>query len=409
MLNLNLNLNHFMRKNFLPILCLLSLFALASCSSGSDPKVAAVKRAVDVARLQLEQAAAEFDSLPGFPRSLMPKFKVVEPKDWTSGFFPGSLWEGYRLTGDKKLLSEAEKFTARLEGIQYYKGTHDLGFMVFCSFGQQQQALHDKHSAEVIVEASKSLISRCDPQIGLIRSWDFGEWNYPVIIDNMMNLEMLFWASKYTGDPVYRDVAVRHADITMKNHFRPDASSYHVVSYNADGTVESRGTFQGYSDSSAWARGQAWGLYGYTMCYRETGDAKYLKHAERIADFIMHHPNTPADRIPYWDYNAPDIPDAPRDASAAAVVSSALFELSTMVPEARGKAYFDYAEMLLVNLSSDAYLAPKGSNGGFILMHSVGHLPADSEIDTPLNYADYYYLEAIGRYLALRGLDPQRI
>ena len=259
------------------------------------------------------------------------------------------------------------------------------------------------------IEAAKSLVSRCDPRIGLIRSWDFGEWNYPVIIDNMMNLEMLFWASKHTGDPVYRDVAVRHADITMKNHFRDDASSFHVVSYNDDGTVESRGTFQGYSDSSAWARGQAWGLYGYTMCYRETGDAKYLKHAERIADFIMHHPNTPADRIPYWDYNAPDIPDAPRDASAAAVVSSALFELSTLVPEAEGKRYFDYAETLLMNLSSDAYLARKGANGGFILMHSVGHLPADSEIDTPLNYADYYYLEAIGRYLSLRGLDPRRI
>ena len=185
--------------------------------------------------------------------------------------------------------------------------------------------------------------------------------------------------------------------------------SLYDVDYNDDGTVESRGTFQGYSDSSAWARGQAWGLYGYTMCYRETGDAKYLKHAERIADFIMHHPNTPADRIPYWDYNAPDIPDAPRDASAAAVVSSALFELSTLVPEADGKRYFDYAETLLMNLSSDAYLARKGANGGFILMHSVGHLPADSEIDTPLNYADYYYLEAIGRYLSLRGLDPRRI
>ena len=185
-------------------------------------------------------------------------------------------------------------------------------------------------------------------------------------------------------------------------------SLYDVV-YNDDGTVESRGTFQGYSDSSAWARGQAWGLYGYTMCYRETGDAKYLKHAERIADFIMHHPNTPADRIPYWDYNAPNIPDAPRDASAAAVISSALFELSTLVPEGEGKKYFDYAETLLMNLSSDAYLAGKGTNGGFILMHSVGHLPADSEIDTPLNYADYYYLEAIGRYLSLRGLDPRRI
>lgn len=398
-----------MRKNLLPSLGLLALFAVGCCSRDRDPNLSAVKRGIDRARFQLEQAAVQFDTLPGFPRSLMPKFRCIDAKDWTSGFFPGSLWLAYHLTGDEKLRSEAEKYTARLEGIQYYKGTHDLGFMVFCSFGNQQAAERDAHSAEVIVEASNSLISRCDPRIGLIRSWDFGEWNYPVIIDNMMNLEMLFWASKHTGDPKYRDVACRHADITLRNHFRDDASSYHVVSYNDDGTVESQGTFQGYSDSSAWARGQAWGLYGYTMCYRETGDRKYLDHARRIAAFIMNHPATPADRIPYWDYNAPDIPDAPRDASAAAVMSSALFELSTLVPEGEGKPYYDYAETLLVNLSSDDYLAAKGTNGGFVLMHSVGHLPADSEIDTPLNYADYYYLEAVSRYLKLRGVDPRRI
>lgn len=398
-----------MRKNLLLIPGLFSLFVLGSCGAGPDPKLESVKHAIDVARSQLELSSAEFDSLPGFPRSLMPKFKVVDAKDWTSGFYPGTLWEAYRLTGDEHLRTEAEKFTARLEGIQYYKGTHDLGFMVFCSFGQQQQTLHDAHSAEVIVEAANSLISRRDSTIGLIRSWDFGEWNYPVIIDNMMNLEMLFWASKHTGDPKYRDVAVRHADLTMQNHFREDGSSYHVVSYNDDGTVESRGTFQGYSDSSAWARGQGWGLYGYTMCYRETGDTKYLDHARRIASFIMNHPRTPSDLIPYWDYDAPDIPDAPRDASAAAVIASALFELSTMVPQEEGRTYFERAETMLMNLSSDAYLAGKGTNGGFILRHSVGHLPADSEIDTPLNYADYYYLEAIGRYLSLRGVDPQQL
>ena len=398
-----------MRKNLLLISGLFSLFVLSSCHAGTDPKIDAVKRAIDVAHAQLELSAAEFDSLPGFPRSLMPKFKVVDPKDWTSGFYPGTLWEAYRLTGDEHLRAEAEKFTARLEGIQYYKGTHDLGFMVFCSYGQQQQALHDAHSAEVIVEAANSLVSRRDSVIGVIRSWDFGEWNYPVIIDNMMNLEMLFWASKHTGDPKYRDVAVRHADITLQNHFREDASSYHVVSYNDDGTVESRGTFQGYSDSSAWARGQGWGLYGYTMCYRETGDTKYLDHARRIASFVMNHPRTPEDLIPYWDYDAPDIPNAPRDASAAAVIASALFELSTLVPESEGKVYFERAEAMLMSLSSDAYLAEKGTNGGFILKHSVGHLPAESEIDTPLNYADYYYLEAIQRYLSLRGVDPLQL
>ncbi len=398
-----------MRKNLLTFSGLFSLLMLGSCTTEPDPKLASVKHALEVTRTQLTHLAAEFDSLPGFPRSLSPKYKVVEARDWTSGFFPGTLWEAYRLTGDEHLRAEAEKFTSRLEGIQYYKGTHDLGFMVYCSYGQQLRTLHDSHSAEVIVEAANSLISRCDSTVGLIRSWDFGDWNYPVIIDNMMNLEMLFWASKQTGDPKYRDIAIRHADRTLQNHFREDGSSYHVVSYNDDGTVESRGTFQGYSDTSAWARGQAWGLYGYTMCYRETGEERYLEQARRIASFIMNHPRTPEDLIPYWDYDAPEIPDAPRDASAAAVISSALFELSTLVPEAEGRRYYDRAERMLLTLSTEAYLAGVGTNGGFLLMHSVGHLPAHSEVDTPINYADYYYLEAIERYLSLRGVAPAQL
>ena len=186
-----------MRRNFLPIVGLLSLFVLGACSAERDPKIASLKHALEVADSQLLDAAAELDTTNCFPRSLMPKFRAVDAKDWTSGFFPGSLWQCYRFTGDEKLLAEARKYTDRLEGIQYYKGTHDLGFMVFCSFGQQMQTLHDRHSEEVIVEAAKSLVSRCDPRIGLIRSWDFGEWNYPVIIDNMMNLEMLFWVRMY--------------------------------------------------------------------------------------------------------------------------------------------------------------------------------------------------------------------
>ena len=174
-----------MRRNFLPILGLLSLFVLGSCSAERDPKIASLKHAIGVADSQLLDAAAELDTTNCFPRSLMPKFRAVDAKDWTSGFFPGSLWQCYRFTGDEKLLAEAEKYTGRLEGIQYYKGTHDLGFMVFCSFGQQMQTLHDRHSEAVIVEAAKSLVSRFDPRIGLIRSWDFGEWNYPVIIDKI--------------------------------------------------------------------------------------------------------------------------------------------------------------------------------------------------------------------------------
>ncbi len=393
-------------KNKILLLAGILLMAFSACNR-SDKKVEALKHAIDVAENQLKQSAAEFDTTQLFPRSWKAdKFRAVDAYDWTSGFFPGSLWIGYQLTGDEALKSEAEKYTARLHEIPAYKGTHDLGFMVFCSYGMQQAIENDEVSAAAIVEASNSLSSRFCDSVGLIRSWDFGPWNYPVIIDNMMNLEMLFWASRHTGDKSYYDIAVRHADNTLANHFREDNSSYHVISYNNDGTVESKGTFQGFADDSSWARGQAWGLYGYTMSYRETGLERYLEHAQKIAELIMNHPNTPEDRIPYWDYNAPNIPDAPRDTSAAAVMASALFELSTMVEGELSQRYFDYGETLLMALSSDAYLAKKGENGGFILMHATGHLPANSEIDVPLNYGDYYYLEAIRRYLGLRGIDP---
>lgn len=403
-----------MRKIFAILsMMLVALVAMTSCQK-PDPKIEALRKAISVAEYQLKQSAAEFadvqDSSRLFPRSYKDgNIRGVGAHDWTSGFFPGSLWIGYQLTGDEALKAEAEKFTARLNQIPFYTKTHDLGFMIFCSYGMQQAILGDEASAEAIVEAAKSLSSRCREEIGLIRSWDFGKWNYPVIIDNMMNLEMLFWASKKSGDETFKNVAVRHADLTIQNHFREDYSTYHVISYNDDGTVESKGTFQGFSDSSAWARGQMWGLYGYTMCYRETGMEHYLEQAKRIANLVMTHPNTPEDLVPWWDYNAPNIPDAPRDSSAAAIMASALFELSTHVDGELSKSYFDYAERILMSLSSDSYLAQKGENGGFILMHAVGHLPANSEIDVPLNYGDYYYLEAIRRYLALRGIDPHTL
>lgn len=387
-----------MRKNLLLIPGLFSLFLLGSCTPESDPKVEAVKRALDVARSQLELSASEFDSLPGFPRSLMPKFKVVDPKDWTSGFYPGTLWEAYRLTGDERLRAEAGKFTARLEGIQYYKGTHDLGFMVFCSYGQQQQTLHDAHSAEVIVEASNSLISRCDPAIGVIRSWDFGEWNYPVIIDNMMNLELLMWAAANSGDTTLRRIACSHADKTMEHHFRPDYSSWHVVSYDTlSGRPHVKQTHQGYSDGSAWSRGQAWGLYGYTAMYRWTGDDRYLQQARHIARFLLNHPNMPGDGIPYWDFDVPATSATPRDASAAAVMASALLELSGFTSGPEAQEYRDSAIRQIRTLASPEYTAEVGENGGFILKHSTGAYPFASEVDVPLTYADYYYVEALVR------------
>ena len=390
-----------MRKTLLPILGLGGLLLLGSCFRDLDPKVAAVKRGIDRSCVQLAQAAIEFDSLPGFPRSLMPKFKCVDAKDWTSGFFPGSLWLAYELTGDENLHAQACKYTDRMEGIQYYKGTHDLGFMVFCSFGNRQRIDGDAHAAEAIVEASKSLSSRFDPQVGLIRSWDFGEWNYPVIIDNMMNLELLLRAAELSGDDSLRAIAVSHADKTMIHHFRPDFSSWHLVSYDpVTGEPHLKQTHQGYSDDSAWSRGQAWGLYGYTMMYRMTGDERYLGHARGIAQFLLHHKNMTADGVPYWDYDTPEIPSTPRDASAAAVMASALVELSGMVEGDEAEEYFAFAEKQVRTLASPEYTAAEGDNGCFILKHSTGAYPFASEVDVPLAYPDYYYVEALVRLKA---------
>lgn len=350
---------------------------------------------------QLSLMSERFDTVAVTPRSWDNGVYKLLPKDWTCGFFPGVYWLYYQLTGDKTIEKEALKFTARLSDIPAIKTTHDLGFMVFCSYGKQYEVEKDSVSAAAIVEASNSLISRFDPSIGLIRSWNFGKWNYPVIIDNMMNLEMLFWASEYTGNPQYRDIAIKHADKTMENHFREDNSSYHVVSYNNDGTVESKGTHQGYSDSSSWSRGQAWALYGYTLCYRFTKDNRYLEQSENIATLIIDNKTTPKDHIPYWDYDAPNIPDEPRDASAAAVTASALLELQLYVDKNLAKIYKDYAASIIRSLSSPEYLADKGDNGFFILKHSTGAASLGSEIDVPLVYADYYFLEALKRYREL--------
>lgn len=341
---------------------------------------------------------AKVDSLRPQPSAdKLGKLRTCDVYDWTSGFFPGSLWIAYELTGNERLLADAVDYTNKMLPATFYTGTHDLGFMVGCSYGNALRICPNDSLKTVIIRTADNLASRFNPEIGAIRSWDFGPWNFPVIIDNMMNLELLFQASKLTGDNKYKDIAIRHADKTMACHFRPDMTSYHVVSYNPDGSIETRQTFQGRSDESAWARGQAWGVYGYTVCYRETGDKKYLEFAQKIADMIISRVKT-EDHIPLWDYDAPNLPTTPRDASAAAVTSSALFELCGYLPDSQ--KYFDYAESILRSLSSPEYLAEPGTNCGFILKHSTGSLAHGSEIDVPLNYADYYYLESIKRYLA---------
>ena len=340
---------------------------------------------------------AKVDSLRPQPSAdKLGKLRTCDVYDWTSGFFPGSLWLAYELTGNERLLADAVDYTNKMLPATFYTGTHDLGFMVGCSYGNALRISPNDSLKTVIIRTADNLASRFNPEIGAIRSWDFGPWNFPVIIDNMMNLELLFQASKLTGDNKYKDIAIRHADKTMACHFRPDMTSYHVVSYNPDGSIETRQTFQGRSDESAWARGQAWGVYGYTVCYRETGDKKYLEFAQKIADMIISRVKT-EDHIPLWDYDAPNLPTTPRDASAAAVTSSALFELCGYLPDSQ--KYFNYAESILRSLSSPEYLAEPGTNCGFILKHSTGSLAHGSEIDVPLNYADYYYLESIKRYM----------
>ena len=342
---------------------------------------------------------AKVDSLRPQPSAdKLGKLRTCDVYDWTSGFFPGSLWLAYELTGDERLLLDAVDYTNKMLPATFYTGTHDLGFMVGCSYGNALRLCPNDSLKTVVIRTADNLASRFNPEIGAIRSWDFGPWNFPVIIDNMMNLELLFQASKLTGDNKYKDIAIRHADKTMACHFRPDMTSYHVVSYNPDGSIETRQTFQGRSDESAWARGQAWGVYGYTVCYRETGDKKYLEFAQKIADMIISRVKT-EDHIPLWDYDAPNLPTTPRDASAAAVTSSALFELCGYLPD--GQKYFDYAESILRSLSSPEYLAEIGTNCGFILKHSTGSLAHGSEIDVPLNYADYYYLESLKRYIEI--------
>lgn len=325
------------------------------------------------------------------------KLKLVASRDWTSGFFPGVLWFLYQYTGKQEWLTEAKAYTANIEREKTNGGTHDMGFKVYCSFGSGYRLTNDAAYKAVIIQSAKTLYTRFNPTVGCIRSWDHHKevWGFPVIIDNMMNLELLFEATRLTGDSSFYKIAVAHANTTMKNHFRPDYSSYHVVDYDTTtGAVVKKNTHQGYSHESAWSRGQAWALYGYTLCYRYTKNPVYLQQAEHIASFILNHPRLPKDLVPYYDFDAPEIPNAPRDASAAAVIASGLYELSGYSKNA--KLYHNTADKIVTNLTN-AYRSPIGENYGFLLLHSTGSKPSNSEVDVPLNYADYYYLEALLR------------
>lgn len=381
---------------------------LSGCATGRAGRDRdAVEETLDYAQGQYRRSAVALDPEDGYPRAIQPdgRWKTVPPSDWTSGFYPGVLWHLHEYGGDDRALDSARRWTAGLEGQKLDTSTHDVGFQIMCSFGNGYRLTGDEHYKQVILRAAQSLATRYSADVGAIQSWSWNpkppQWRFPVIIDNMMNLELLFWASKHGGEQAWYDMAVQHALTTRQHHVREDGSTYHVVDFDPETGERVRGlTWQGHSDESAWARGQAWGLYGFTVAYRETGDDRFLVTAKQLADFYID--NLPDDDpVPFWDFHAPNIPDEERDASAAAIAASGLLELSTHVStQGERTRYRGAAERLIDKLASSAYLTT-GQDSDAVLAHSVGSRPHGQEVDVSIIYADYYFVEALLRQRAL--------
>ena len=399
-----------MKKIVAGLVVVLGFCACAHRTSGTLD----VNKALDYCAEQTQRSLVELKGDSGIDYTMMPRNVMADEhhwncrkatkEEWCAGFWPGVLWYDYEYTQDKNILEEAEKFTASLEFLSRIPAyDHDLGFLVFCSYGNGYRLTKNPAYKQVILDTADSLATLFNPVVGTMLSWprevEPRNWPHNTIMDNMINLEMLFWAAKNGGNPYLYDIAVSHADKTMKCQFRPDYTSYHVAVYDTiTGNLIKGVTHQGYADSTMWARGQAWAIYGYTVVYRETKDPKYLDFVQKVADVYLER--LPEDKVPYWDFSAPGIPDVPRDASAAAVVASALLELSAYLPKGKGKHYKDAAIEMLTSLSSDNYQSGK-SNPAFLL-HSTGHWPAHSEIDASIIYADYYYIEALLRLKRLQ-------
>ena len=394
-----------------------------------QPKQEPIEEVIDRGlKASTEQAllmAKELETQNGRLPKTINKEGKLETSDyswWCSGFFPGELWYLYEYNPTPEMKKYAEMYTDRVEEVKHITYSHDVGFMLYCSYGNGYRLTGKPEYKDVMLTGANSLATRYDERVGAIRSWDFNKkiWQFPVIIDNMMNLELLFHASKVTGDDTYKKVAVSHAEKVMKNQIRKDYSHYHIIYYDKETGAPIKGeTSQGYSDNSCWSRGQSWGIYGFTLCYRETGDKRFLKTAQGMADYYLDHPNLPSDKVAWWDFNAweegyvPGVrskasitPVLYRDASAAACTASALMELSTYVKGAKSKKYLEGAKQILHSLGSPAYRAKLGENANFILMHSTGAIPHGGEIDVPLTYADYYFVEALHRYNKLLNNEP---
>ena len=425
---------------------LFSLLLLAATAIGCADRNDIIQENVENAKAQLAyliEASEAGDTLQ-IPSSYKNgKIEFVPTDDWVSGFFAGTLWYMYELTGDEYYAEKAQKHTEILHDIQFLKWHHDVGFMVYDSYGNGLRLKNIPGYDTVLVNTAKSLATRFRPAAGIIQSWNTDNpdhwqahkgWDCPVIIDNMMNLELFFKVSEMTGDDTYRNIAISHADKTIENHFREDFSTYHVVDYNDEtGEVRRKCTAQGIADESRWARGQAWAIYGYTVAYRFTKDAKYLKQAEDIANYLLvEEDNMPEDLVPLWDFDVAEFasdgeemvhlfnkwvnifedPETTeyykslRDVSSAAIIASALYELNWYT---KNQMYKEKADKMIESLSKEPYRAEVGTNGGFIFKHSVGSLPHShvrrvekndknlGNIDVPLNYADYYFLEALIR------------
>lgn len=357
---------------------------------------------------ELDRVAEDFQSFRSsytnasqIPRSAQNNSpRLVSASDWTSGFVAGSYWYLFEHTGDQAWRTAAESRTTALNSQADRTDTHDVGFVINNTYGNGYRLTQNAAYPAVLMRAAESLASRFNATVGCTRSWDYDGWTFPVIIDNMMNLELLFRAAELGGDASFRDIAVTHALTTLQNHFRTDSSSYHVVDYNPQtGAVIRKQTNQGIADESAWARGQAWGLYGYTMSFRESQEARFLEQARKIADFYTGSAVMPEDGVPYFDFDAPsrnDVPDY-RDVSAGAIAASGLIELSGFVEGADRERYLDFAIKALRSMASDAYRAGPDQNAHFLLLHAVGNYPINDEVDVSINYADYYYIEGLLR------------
>ncbi len=332
------------------------------------------------------------------------QWSCVAPDDWTSGYFPGILWYVYEYRADTAVRRAAERFTLLQSALADKIGNHDLGIMAYASMANAYELTGNNTYKNALLRAAAKLSQLYNPTVGTLHSWPYmvqtKGWPHNTIIDNMINIELLFWAAANGGSPDYYDIACNHARTTLKNHFRPDHSTYHVVIYDTlSGDAIQHITHQGYSDSSTWARGQAWAVYGYTMCTRYTRDGQFLKAACDAADLFLSKVGD--DMVPYWDFDDPAIPDAPRDASAAAIAASALVELSGMCDAPREARYMDAAVKILEALGSAPYKS--GDANSAFLSHCVGHMPHGSEVDASIVYADYYYIEALTRLHRISG------